>query len=282
MSYSIEQHHGSCNIQKRTTAVKYIVVHYTGSGTSAAGSAKANCTYFAGGNRNASAHYFIDDATICEYAEPSAYVTWHCGDGKGRYGITNANSVGIEVCNSGGAFSAAEISRLAWLVQKLMARFGVDAAHVVRHYDASRKRCPAYYVDNAAAWTALHSTITNGGSAAESEDEEVTDQDKQDIANLVWSVESGRTTADRAYRNCSMLKAMCGIGAEDTSDPKGNHDNIKAWTVNRWERSLRILKGLAGIGQDDTTDSAIKTPLAVTLSDEQMDELAKRVAKALK
>jgi N-acetylmuramoyl-L-alanine amidase CwlA len=184
MTYSIEQHHGSYNIQKRTAAVKYIVVHYTGSGTSAAGSAKANCTYFAGGNRSASAHYFIDDATICEYAEPSAYVTWHCGDGKGRYGITNANSVGIEVCNSGGAFSAAEIGRLAWLVQKLMARFGVDAAHVVRHYDASRKRCPAYYVDNAAAWTALHSTITNGGTAAESEDE-VTDADIDKIVNKI-------------------------------------------------------------------------------------------------
>lgn len=184
MTYSIEQHHGSCNIQKRTAAVKYIVVHYTGSGTSAAGSAKANCTYFAGGNRAASAHYFIDDVTICEYAEPSTYVTWHCGDGKGRYGITNANSVGIEVCNSGGAFSAAEISRLTWLVQKLMARFGVDAAHVVRHYDASRKRCPAYYVDNAAAWTALHSTITNGGAAAGSEDE-VTDADIDKIVNKI-------------------------------------------------------------------------------------------------
>ena len=24
--------------------------------------------------------------------------TWHCGDGKNKYGITNANSLGIEIC----------------------------------------------------------------------------------------------------------------------------------------------------------------------------------------
>jgi hypothetical protein len=132
------------------------------------------------------------------------------------------------------------------------------------------------------SWGVIKAIVRPTWGAATNKEDEVTDQDKQDIANLVWSVETGKTTADRAYRNCSMLKAMCGIGAEDTSDPKGNHDNIKAWTVNRWERSLKILKGLAGIGQEDTSDSAIKTPLCVTLSDEQMDELAQRVAKALK
>lgn len=162
MGYTIEKYHGKYNLNDRSVAVRYIVVHYVGDGTSAAGSAKRNCMYFAGGNRQASAHYFIDDGSIFEYADPHAYATWHCGDGHGRYGITNANSIGIEVCNNGGPYTEAETDRLAWLVQKLMAEFGVPAARVVRHYDASRKMCPLYYVQHHDAWVALHARITGG------------------------------------------------------------------------------------------------------------------------
>lgn len=162
MGYSIETYHGEYNRVARTDSVKYIVVHYVGDGNSSAGSARRNCVYFSGGNRNASAHYFIDDGSIYEYANPSAYATWHVGDGKGRYGVTNANSVGIEVCNNGGPFTEAEVDRLAWLVQKLMAQFGVPASRVVRHYDASRKQCPLYYVQNSSAWDALRARITGG------------------------------------------------------------------------------------------------------------------------
>lgn len=158
MAFTINKYHGKYNISNRTTTVKYIVVHYT-AGT---GSARNNCIYFSGGNRNASAHYFIDDTSIYEYADPKTYATWHCGDGRGKYGITNANSIGIEVVNTGTAFSEAEIERLTWLVQKLMAEFNVPAERVVRHYDASRKSCPAYYVKNSGEWTKLHSRITTG------------------------------------------------------------------------------------------------------------------------
>ena len=157
MSYSITRYHGNYNITRRSSTIKYIVVHYT-AGT---GSARNNCIYFSNGNRNASAHYFIDDNSIYEYADPKAYATWHCGDGNGKYGITNQNSIGIEVVNTGGAFSKAEIDRLAWLVQKLMKQFNIPAANVVRHYDASRKQCPLYYVKNGSAWTSLHAQITN-------------------------------------------------------------------------------------------------------------------------
>ena len=167
MAYEIERHHGSYNISRRSTTVKYIVVHYTGSGTSAAGSALANCKYFAGGNRNASANYFVDDTAICEYADPRAYYTWHVGDGRGKYGISNSNSIGIEVCQNGDRpYTEAEIDRLAWLVRKLMDDFGVPAERVVRHYDASRKACPYYYTPSGAggnsAWDALHARITSG------------------------------------------------------------------------------------------------------------------------
>lgn len=166
MAYPINVYHGSYNIQPRTAAVRYIVVHYTGAQTPKLGNAKANCMYFAGGNRNASAHYFIDEGSIFEYANPTTYSTWHVGDGHGKYGITNQNSIGIEVCQMGNnPFSASEILRLRYLVTKLMKQFGVPASRVVRHYDASRKACPYFYtpygMGGDAAWKKLHATITD-------------------------------------------------------------------------------------------------------------------------
>lgn len=161
MGYQIATYHGSYNIVARRDDIKYIVVHYVGDGNSSPGSARRNCIYFAGGNRNASAHIFIDDANVYEYADPARWACWHVGDGGGRYGITNQNSVGIEVCNNGGPFTDAEIDRLHWLVRLLMGRFGVPASRVVRHYDASRKQCPLYYVQNPDAWARLHATITS-------------------------------------------------------------------------------------------------------------------------
>ena len=157
----INKYHGGYNISKRIEPVKYIVVHYTGSGTSKSGSAKANCQYFSGGDRQASAHYFVDDGGVWEFADPSVYYTWHCGDGHGKYGITNSNSIGIEVCqNYDVPYTETEIRYLAELVRLLMVKFNVPAERVVRHYDASRKLCPLYYAKRSGEWNNLHRRIT--------------------------------------------------------------------------------------------------------------------------
>lgn len=165
----INVYHGKYNIAKRNTAVKYIVMHYVGSGSSSAGNALANCKYFAGGNRDASAHYFVDDSGIWEYADPKTYATWHCGDGGGKYGITNQNSIGVEVCINGDKpYTAKEIAYLKELVPTLMKRFNVPASRVVRHFDASRKQCPYYYVRRPAEWEKLKKIITSTTSTSTS------------------------------------------------------------------------------------------------------------------
>lgn len=229
MGYSIKRYHGGYNISPKWTAYRYIVVHYVGSGTSAPGSARANCAYFAGGNRNASAHYFVDDAYIYEYADPHRYYTWHVGDGGGRYGITNSNSIGIEVCINGDRpYTDAELPRLRWLVQKLMTEYGIPAERVVRHYDASRKACPYHYTPYGsggnAAWRALHAYLT-------AEEDEVTDQDKEDIALRVWNmVLDGCGGSDRAAWR---MLSEAAHEATRTDDPSGrgvamnDHDHIK-------------------------------------------------------
>lgn len=133
--------------EKGKKSVKYIVLHYTANGTSSKGAAKNNCKYFNRSNRNASADFFIDDGQICRY-NPNCekYYSWHCGDGHGKNGITNANSIGIEVCINGDkAYTSKEIKKLVWLVKRLAHKYRIDADHVVRHYDASGKLCPLYY-----------------------------------------------------------------------------------------------------------------------------------------
>lgn len=166
MAITINAYHGTRNLSRRANlaSIANFTTHYTG-GT---GSAKNNCIYFANGDRGASADYFIDkDGSIWEYNDPLAgYYTWHCGDGRGRYGITNSNSIGVEVVSNGEDFTPEQIASLAALYAHLCQALG-SKLNVVRHYDASRKQCPAPYVDEG-KWGLLRSQIADGNVATES------------------------------------------------------------------------------------------------------------------
>lgn len=129
------------NDGRKGNSIKYIVIHDTGNKNKGADST-AHFNYFNGGNRNASAHYFVDDKQILQVVEDKN-TSWHCGDGKGKYGITNYNSIGIEICvNSDGNYEKAFKSTIE-LTKKLMTDYKIPVERVVRHYDASRKMCPA-------------------------------------------------------------------------------------------------------------------------------------------
>lgn len=130
----------SVNFSKRFNSLSYIVIHDTGNSNPGAGAIN-HYRYFNGGYRGASAHFFVDESNIVECVDPRL-VSWHCGDGKGRYGISNSNSIGVEICvNSDGDFSMA-IRQCVELVRFLMATYGISKSRVVRHFDASGKICP--------------------------------------------------------------------------------------------------------------------------------------------
>lgn len=120
------------------TGIKYIVMHDTGNYKD---TASANSNYFNTGDRQASAHYFIDEDSIYQVVEDYNY-SWHCGDGRGSNGITNANSIGIEMCNSGGFISESTIENTLELVRQLQAKYNIPSSQVLRHFDASGKVCP--------------------------------------------------------------------------------------------------------------------------------------------
>ena len=130
------------NYSVRKEKIRYIVVHDTGN-PSAGADTEAHYNYFNNGNRGSSADIFVDDVSVWYVNDYSKYYSWHCGDGKGRYGITNANSIGVEMCiNLDGNYIEA-LKNTASVVRELMQELNIPESRVVRHYDASRKNCPA-------------------------------------------------------------------------------------------------------------------------------------------
>ncbi|MEA4923554.1 MAG: N-acetylmuramoyl-L-alanine amidase [Eubacteriaceae bacterium] len=152
--------------------VKYIVIHYVG----AISSARNNCIYFSGGDRQASAHYFVDDEIW--QCIPEGKAAWHCGGGlqdtgtamnggnRGAqlHGIcTNSNSIGIELCchrkNGRIVPTPTAIRTAAPLVQTLMKKYDVPASRVVRHFDVTGKYCPNGYIAKS-SWAGLRRALT--------------------------------------------------------------------------------------------------------------------------
>lgn len=141
--------HTTANFSTQWTTKKYIVWHDVGV---VGQSDEGNAAYFKSVYREASAHYFVDEDSITEVVDPH-YVAWHCGDGQGKYGITNQNSIGIELCPElDGTFHPQTIANAVWLGKKLMNDFGIPFENNVRHYDASRKNCPQF-LNTDGKWT---------------------------------------------------------------------------------------------------------------------------------
>lgn len=150
--------------------IKYIVIHYVG----ATGGAEANCKWYAGADRSASAHYYVDfDGSVWQSVEDKN-IAWHCGTKSGYKHLEcrNANSIGIELCvrNKGSLadtshdwyFEDETVQAAIELTKELMAKYNIPADHVIRHYDVTGKICPNPYVYNHTqhTWEAFKVALT--------------------------------------------------------------------------------------------------------------------------
>lgn len=139
-------------------AIRYIVLHYTGNNSD---TALANANWFNTCDRNASAHYFVDDDSIYQVVEDSNSA-WAVGDGRGLYGIRNRESISIEMCTKGNyVVSQKTENNTVELVKYLMKKYNIPISNVVRHYDASRKICPNWSANNWARWKSFKMKLTN-------------------------------------------------------------------------------------------------------------------------
>ena len=144
--------------------IKYIVIHYVG----ATGTAKNNADYFYGGDRQASAHYFVDDGSIWQSVE-DFNGGWHVGNT--RTEVNNKNSIGIEMCcpNPQLYVSDKTIQNTCELVVYLMKKYNIPLANVRTHYEVSGKTklCPNFA--NTSRWTNMKNKIAqmlNGNASA--------------------------------------------------------------------------------------------------------------------
>lgn len=150
------QAHSSNFTKGRTRPIDRVIMHYTaGNGDTAENNGK----YFAGADRKASAHYFVDENSIVQTVAEGD-TAWHAGNWD-----MNCRSVGIELCSrkdSRGVYYIpdATVQRAAALVRELMEKYSIPVSGVIRHYDVTGKRCPEPMVENEVLWSNFKAMLT--------------------------------------------------------------------------------------------------------------------------
>lgn len=138
----------------RTQPIEFLVIHYTANNGD---TVQNNLDYFAGNAVGASAHYFVDENGYGQSVKDSD-TAYHCGAVEYKHPeCRNANSIGIELCSRKDSkgnyyFLDQTVYNAAALARQLMQTYGIDRAHVLRHYDVTGKRCPAPMVASPTLW----------------------------------------------------------------------------------------------------------------------------------
>jgi len=151
------------NHSVRTEKISYIVVHDCG----AVSTARNNRDYFASGDRQASADFFVDSNNIIQTMDYNKNYSWSIGDGHNKYGKHNGNVVALEMCLEKNLQpSEKTIQNALDLVRKLMKELNIPISNVVTHHQCSDKMCPnSFSANNWAKWTdfkkRLSSTVTS-------------------------------------------------------------------------------------------------------------------------
>lgn len=154
---------------RSTSAVRYLVIHYTGNDWD---SAESNGTYFQKNVTKTSAHYFVDDDSIVQ-SVPDNYTAYAVG-GVSRYkhpSCRNSNSISIEICDmtkNGKVYPTEKtIQNAAELTLKLMKKYKIPITNVIRHYDVTGKNCPAYWVKDPKGWETFKKRVLEADEVVE-------------------------------------------------------------------------------------------------------------------
>ncbi|MCD7947192.1 MAG: N-acetylmuramoyl-L-alanine amidase [Oscillospiraceae bacterium] len=183
------QCHTSNYTSGRAGTIQYIVLHYTANNGD---TAQGNCNYFAGANRQASAHFFCDESSIWQSVKETD-TAWHCGASNYKHSYCrNYNSIGIEMCSrkdsAGNYYIKPEtVENARQLTLALMAQYGIPAERVIRHYDVTGKSCPAPWVTDGAQWTAFLTSLTTTTTTSTEEDEDMTQDTFDPMFNTAMS-----------------------------------------------------------------------------------------------
>lgn len=131
-----------------------ITIHGTGNPKSTAKNERTWLTN-PSNTRTASWHIVVDDKEAIE-AIPLTEIAWHAGNGTG-----NSTSIGIEICESGNRQQT--IENAVELVAKMLNERGWGIDRLRRHYDWSKKICPAIFYDRGtwSGWQEFLKAVSN-------------------------------------------------------------------------------------------------------------------------
>lgn len=180
------------DLNRRNEDIQFIILHYVG----AVSTAKNNAEYFYSAYRGASAHYFVDDREIWQVVEDND-AAWAIGADKYYTNARNSNSISVEMCcyymKNGNINVAKEVEEKAVeLVKMLMKKYNIDVDHVIRHYDATRKNCPAPFVKDEERWNNFKKKLQEQATDEEKKENTESDYEKrvknwQDTMNLDYN-----------------------------------------------------------------------------------------------
>ena len=169
--------HESNFTKSRKQDIKYIVVHYTANNGD---TATNNGKYFSQANRNASAHYFVDENEVVQ-SVLDENTAWHCGAKTYKHDkCRNDNSIGVEMCsekdqNGQYYINQATQNKAIEVVKWLMKKYSVPLENVLRHYDVTGKLCPEPFVRNQVQWLDFKGKLT----------ENITEEEKEMLYNKI-------------------------------------------------------------------------------------------------
>lgn len=223
----------------------YVVIHETDNWSKGA-DAKAHATAMSNGNLAGTVHYYVDSKNIYQTLEhqDGAYAV---GDGNGAYGITNRNSINIEICVNPETNYYVAVDKAEQLAAYLLKQYGWGTNHLKRHYDASRKHCPRRIIDEGLWNSFVKKTAAYMGNASAAYTEPATEK------TYLCKGDSG-SAVKILQENLISLGYSCGSAGSD-----GEFGDKTDAAVRAFQKAYGLtMDGLAG----EKTQAKIKELLA--------------------
>jgi len=173
---------------KGTNTKEFIVLHHTGSKSSAENNAK----YLALNPAQASCHYVVGSKGEIYKIGMDDDILWHCGESSWN-GRTNLNrySIGIEVNSDGVDFTDEQRKSVKELIEELMREYDIPYTNVLRHKDIAPKRK-----------TDIGDNFWNEYKSWKSYQKSLKVNDVEILAKMLW------VAADELGKKCSDIQEM--------------------------------------------------------------------------
>lgn len=209
----------------------YIVIHETDNWSKGA-DAKAHATAMKNGNLAGTVHYYVDSKSVYQTLDHSDGA-WAVGDGKGKYGITNRNSINIEICVNPETDYYVAVDHAEQLAAQLLKQYGWGTDRLKRHYDASRKNCPRRiqaegrwpeFVKKTAAYMKGQTTMSNTTNTTKS------------TITLTDKIEAQFPVIQKGSKGIavSMLQAMLGVKVD------GDFGNDTDTSLKAFQKNVKL------------------------------------------